>query len=331
MAKSTPLARYAAAFLSAGALAILISSCASTPTPQAVSDPTTTGFSHVHGLGYDKTTGRIYAAAHNGVWLLPTENLPTTFGNGKSNAEPTGEPQQIADLAQDFMGFFVTDTGLLLASGHPDPNEKPTLNPTNLGLIKSTDGAHSWKSVSLRAEADFHDLAAVPLPTGKLRIYGYDATRSTIRVSDDSGRTWTDGATLELRDLAADRTNPNRVLATSANGLMISDNAAKTFTLVGKAPSLYLVDALDLASGGGFMGVDIDGTIWHSGDDGTWISAGATQGVPEALVFVGGETPWVLFSDDSGVVASDDFGFTWTHLVAPPTSASSYRESRTNS
>ena len=315
MAKSTRLAQYAAASLSAGVLALLLSSCASAPTSQAVLDPNESSFGHVHGLGYDKTTGRTYAATHNGVWLLPTENLPTTFGNGKPNVEATGKPQQIAGRAQDTMGFFITDTGLLLASGHPDPKERPKLNPANLGLITSTDGAHSWKSISLQSETDFHDLAAVPLPTGELRIYGYASTQYMIRVSDDSGRTWTDGARLELRDLVVDRTNPNRVLATSAGGLMVSDNAAKTFTFVLKAPSLRLVDAVDLTSGGGFVGVDINGTIWHSGDGSTWVSAGATQGVPEALAFVGGKTPWVLFNDDRGVVASDDFGSTWTRLL----------------
>ena len=319
MAKSTQRVRCAAALVGVGALAVLLSSCAVTPTPQAVPDPHTSSFGHVHGLGYDKTTGRTYAAAHNGVWLLTTTNLPTTFGNGKPNVEVPGEPQPIAGRAQDTMGFFITDAGLMLASGHPDPKEQPRLNPANLGLITSTDGAHSWNNISLQSETDFHDLAAISLPTGELRIYGYDATKSMIRVSNDSGKTWSDGATLELRDLVIDRTNPARVLATSAGGLKISDNAAKTFTFVTTAPMLYLVDALDAASGGGFVGVDIDGIIWHSGDGSAWISAGATQGVPEALVFVGGATPWVLFSDDRGVVASDDFGITWISVMPAPT------------
>jgi len=291
-----------------------MSSCASTSAPETASDSTNAEFGHVHGLGYDPTTGRTYAATHNGVWLLPTGALPATFGNGEPNDQPAGAPQQIADRAQDTMGFLVTDTGLLLGSGHPDPQEQPTLNPPNLGLITSKDGAETWQSVSLRAETDFHDLTAIPLPTGELRIYGYDATRSTIRVSDVSGKTWTDGATLELRDLVVDRSDPNRLLATTAYGLMVSEDAAKTFTAVTDAPSLYLVDALDLASGGGFVGVDTDGTIWHSGNDGTWISVGTTQGVPEALTFVGGQTPWILINDERGVVASDDFGATWITL-----------------
>ena len=319
MAKSTPRARFAAVLLGVGALAVLLTSCAVTPTPHAMPEPDTSSFGHVHGLGYDKTTGRTYAATHNGVWLLATTNLPTTFGNGKPSVETAGEQQPIAGRAQDAMGFFITDAGLMLASGHPDPKEQPRLNPANLGLITSSDGAHSWKNISLQSETDFHDLAAIALPTGELRIYGYAATSSKILVSNDSGKTWTDGATRELRDLVIDRTNPDRVLATSAGGLMISDNAAKTFAVVSTAPMLYLVDALDAASGGGFVGVDIDGTIWHSGDGSSWISAGATHGVPEAFVFVGGATPWVLVSDDRGVVASDDFGITWISVMPAPT------------
>lgn len=204
---------------------------------------------------------------------------------------------------------------LLLASGHPDQREQPTLNPPNLGLITSTDGAETWQTVSLHAESDFHDLAAIRLSSRELRVYGYDATRSTVRVSDVSGETWTDGATLELRDLVVDRADPDGVLATTANGLMVSDDAENTFTPLTSAPSLYLLDAVDPASGGGFVGVDTGGIIWHSGKDDAWISVGRTQGVPEALAFVGGQTSWLLVSDDRGVVASDDFGSSWTPLL----------------
>ena len=269
----------------------------------------------MHGLGYDHTTGRTYAATHNDVWLLPTGELGTTFGNGEPDKQPLGQPQQVANRAQDTMGFFVTDTGSLLASGHPDPQEQPTLNPPNLGLITSTDGAETWTNVSLGAETDFHDLAATPLPNGATRVYGYDATRSTIRISDTSGRTWSDGATIEMRDLTVDRADPDRALATTATGLMVSSDAARTFTSAEEAPALYLVDAVGLVAGGGFVGVDTGGVIWHSGTDGVWVQAGTTQGVLEALAFVGGQKPWVLYSDDRGVVATDDFGSTWTPLV----------------
>ncbi len=315
MANATVRRGVAVAGSSAAVLALILSGCAGTTAPPAATESTATSFGHVHGLGYDPTTGRTYAATHNGVWLLPTKALPATFGDGKPNAQPTAQPQQIAGRAQDTMGFLVTGTGLLLGSGHPDPQEQPDLTPPNLGLITSNDGAETWNDVSLRADTDFHDLAAVPLPAGQTRIYGYDATRATIRISDTSGKEWVNGAAIGLRDLTADPDNPDRVLATTATGLMMSNDAAKTFAPVAEAPPLYLVDAISPSSGGGFAGVDTAGTIWRSGADGRWIAGGTTNGVPEAFVFVGGKTPWVLVSDDRGVVASDDFGVTWTILV----------------
>lgn len=269
----------------------------------------------MHGLGYDPTTGRTYAATHHGVWLLSTEELPDTYGNGTPDTSGGEETQPIAGRAQDTMGFLVTETGLLLGSGHPDPAEEPSLSPANLGLISSTDGAETWDTVSLRGETDFHDLAAAPLPSGELRIYGYDAERGTIRVSDTSGTTWIDGAALQMRDLTTDPGNPARVFATTAAGLMVSDDAAQTFAPAIGAPALYLVDAATASTETDIVGVDTQGNVWHSTAEGPWISGGTTQGIVEALTVVGGQSPWILVSDDRGVMASADYGQNWIALL----------------
>jgi hypothetical protein len=166
----------AAAIIIASAAGLAACTTGTEATPSA-------DLGHVHGLGVDPSNGETYAATHNGVWLVPTGKLPSSFPANEPDS--SGAPLQIADRAQDTMGFTVARPGLLLASGHPDPAD--TDSPANLGLIASTNRANTWEPVSLSGEADFHDLEVVDLPDGQLRVYGYD--NGTIKVSDDNGQT----------------------------------------------------------------------------------------------------------------------------------------------
>jgi len=305
--------------LSAALLSTLVlAGCA---TPGSSPDPASAGnapvpqaFEHVHGLGADPLTGNTYAATHQGVWLIPTEHLPDSYLDGTPRSS-TAVPTQIAGRAQDTMAFTVAVPGHLLASGHPAPGEQTDLHLPNLGLISSTDGAMSWSALSLDGETDFHDLAAVRLDD-TLRVYGYDAGAGSILVSDDSGTTWSTGATLPLRDLTVDPSQPDRVFATTAEGLALSEDAARTFTLVAGAPVLLLVEAVGASAGGGVVGIDGEGTLWRqeaSAD--TWTQMGTTTGPPDAFTVVGGSSPWILVSVGGGIAASDDYGRTWTELL----------------
>jgi hypothetical protein len=140
-------------------------------------------------------------------------------------------------------------------------SDGPSAAP-NLGLVASTDGAFSWESVSLREEVDFHDLEAAELPDGQLQIYGYDAGAGTVRASNDTGVTWTTGAKLDLRDLAVDPATSDRVFATTANGLVVSNDARSSFMPVPDAPALYLLTITP--DNGEFIGIDTEGTVWTS-------------------------------------------------------------------
>ncbi|TFD23419.1 exo-alpha-sialidase [Cryobacterium sp. TMS1-13-1] len=269
---------------------------------------------HVHGLGADPLTGDTYAATHQGVWLIPTGMLPDTYLAGAPRADTT-QPIQIAGLAQDTMGFTVAAPGQLLASGHPDPSEPSDLALPNLGLISSTDGASSWTVLSLAGKTDFHDLDAVPLDDGTLRVYGYDAGAGNISVSDDSGLTWTAAANLALRDLSADPSQAERLYATTAEGVMLSTDVGRTFSAMPGAPVLLLLDTVDANDGGGLVGLDPSGAVWRL-DAETWTQTGTTGRAPEAFAVVGGSSPWILVADVTGIAASDDFGKTWTALVS---------------
>ncbi|GEP28691.1 hypothetical protein E3O11_09775 [Cryobacterium levicorallinum] len=269
---------------------------------------------HVHGLGADPLTGDTYAATHQGVWLIPTGMLPDTYLAGAPRADTT-QPIQIAGLAQDTMGFTVAAPGQLLASGHPDPSEPSDLALPNLGLISSTDGASSWTALSLAGKTDFHDLDAVPLDDGTLRVYGYDAGAGNVSISDDSGLTWTAGANLALRDLSADPSQAERLYATTAEGVLLSTDVGRTFSAMPGAPVLLLLDTVDANAGGGLVGLDPSGAVWRL-DAETWTQTGTTGRAPEAFAVVGGSSPWILVADVTGIAASDDFGKTWTALVS---------------
>ena len=276
--------------------------------------PVESAFEHVHGLGADPLTGDTYAATHLGVWLIPTGALPDTYLVGAPRADAT-QPVQIAGRAQDTMAFTVAAPGQLLASGHPDPAEQSNLALPNLGLMSSTDGASSWTTLSLEGVTDFHDLDAVPLNDGSLRVYGYDAAAGAVSVSDDSGLTWSPRAVLALRDLAADPSQTDRLYATTATGVMVSTDAGRTFGPLDGAPALLLVDAVDAASGGGWVGLDPTGGVWRQ-DGETWTQTGTTGRTPEAFAVVDGPVSWLLVADATGITASDDFGDTWTALVS---------------
>jgi hypothetical protein len=281
--------------------------CAS-PAP-ARSPAAVPEFGHVHALDADPSTGRTYAATHHGVWLLPTGTLPDSYpGGGGGSAAPT----RIAGVARDTMAFTVARPGLLLASGHPAADEDFQLDHPNLGLMASIDGAETWVPVSLRGEVDFHDLETVELPDGNLRVYGHDSADGGVLVSDDTGGTWREASRLDARDLAVDPAEPDRVYATTPEGLVRSDDAGATFGPVEGAPPLLLVTVTGTAE---LVGVDVEGAVQRF-DGERWTTHGTISGAPEALGWVDGTTPWLLIADERGVVASDDLGETVLPLAA---------------
>lgn len=295
----TPHRKHALLLTVAGLLVIALSGCAA--QPERLSGATE--FGHVHGLDIDPSSGTVYAATHNGVWELPP------IDSGTIEEEDLDGP--IADRAQDTMGFTMVDSQML-ASGHPDPLEQPDLVPPNLGLIQSYDGADTWEPVSRRGETDFHDLSAVQQATGALHIYGYEAGTGTVSFSDDSGRTWTAGATIAARDLTANPTEPGTLYATTEAGLMGSADNGATFSLMSDAPVLYLVDA---DKSGQLVGIDVDGGVWNRPADGAWQQTGTAEGEVDAFTF-SSDLKILIAYDSRGVVASGDLGNTWQILVS---------------
>jgi hypothetical protein len=285
----------------------LLSGCVSgdgsstlSPSPREASS-----FGHVHGLGVHPGTGVVYAATHAGVFELPAiAEMPVAVD------ELSGP---IAGRSQDTMGFVMVGD-VMFASGHPDPMEDPSVEP-DLGLIQSVDSGQEWRSISLAGEADFHDLVVVEVAGGPTTVYGYEASREIVMVSLDGGVSWSEGATLALRDLTVDPAFPGTVYATTAAGLAISTDYGGSFTLLPNAPVLTLVEATPDTTGS-LVGVGDDGTIWRKpGATADWQPTGTAVGVVEAMTFALRPQPVLVVADDRGIVVSADWGLTWASIA----------------
>lgn len=279
--------------LAAVAAAVTLAACSGGAEPGPSTDASfEPGFGHVHGVDLNPADGMIYAATHYGVFRLGPEG-----------------PQRIADRFQDTMGFTIAGPDRFLGSGHPDLREP---GPAQLGLVVSEDRAETWTKVALAGEADFHALSAV----GDT-VYGLNATDGTVLRSDDAGRTWQPGAELAAADLDADPADPQRAVATTADGLVESTDGGLTFAPAAAQPPqpVVLVDHVAQAATGQpvLVGVDPGGGV-RAFDGSGWATAGALPGPPEAFTVVG-PTRFLAATAD-GVFESGDGGRTWELVAA---------------
>ena len=249
------------------------------------------GLVHVHGLGVDPADGRLYAAAHTGLFRVADDTAP----------------ERVAGRLHDVMGFAVVGPGEFLASGHPDPRQDL---PAHLGLLRSTDAGTTWEAVSLLGEADFHALAA-----GGDRVYGWDSSRSRLLASRDRGATWerVQPGLAQVHALAVDPADPDVVLAADGRGQVLrSADGLVTVEPVAPAGTAVL---LSWDADAGLVAADAQGRVRHSGDGGaTWEERGSLGGAPAALL----ATPQRLVAaTHTDVLESTDGGRAWSPYRLP--------------
>jgi hypothetical protein len=238
----------------------------------------------VHGVGLNPADSTVYAGTHHGLFRVPVQ----------------GTPIRVADRVQDFMGFTVVGPNHFLASGHPASG---SLGPSSLGLIESTDGGLTWTSLSLAGKADFHALQA-----RHGRVYGYNSMTGAFMVSEDR-KTWETRTTLAMADFVVSPTDPDVVVATTAQGLVRSEDGGRSFAPMA-APVLLLISWPD---DGALVGVTPEGVVQLSSDKGaTWQQRGTIQGSPEALEAVSGDV--IYAAADATITVSSDGGRTFAAL-----------------
>lgn len=272
---------------------LLLAGCAAVAPSVTIPAPEVS-FQHIHKLEIGQTDGELLVAAHNGLYRVTT----TTDGD----ATVTGP---IGGFDFDLMGFAIAgDTAY--ASGHPGPGTSGSFGSPNLGLIISTDLGKNWVNLSLTGVTDFHALTASKVGSTDGRVFGIDTSKQRIQRSMDGGKTWSGGAEIVARDiLAVDQ----RLYATTADGLAVSDDHGSSFVIDSSAPILFIM-ASDKA--GKLAGIDIQANLWVRDAANVWTAGGAVTGGPQAIAFAPHR---VYVADDRGIAFTEDNGATWTVLT----------------
>lgn len=241
--------------------------------------------SHVHGLGVDPSTKRLYVATHHGLFAAD---------------EGDRTPEPVSQSRQDIMGFSIAGPDRFIGSGHPSLDQDL---PPHLGLIESRDGGRTWQSVSLLGAADFH-----VLEVAGDHVYGVDALESRLLASRDGGRHWQQRTPpAAVFDLTVDPDDPRRILASTQAGLFSSADGGRRWRPVAADHAGLLAwpaaDALHLVDGQGGVHVSRDG-----GRD--WRAVGDIGGAPAAFIADGSDLYAALA--DGTVRRSTDGGATWS-------------------
>ncbi len=177
---------------------------------------------HVHGLAFTPDGGALVVPAHVGL---------AVYRDGRWNTAP--------GPAHDFMGFSVANAAIY-TSGHPAPGS-PLRNP--LGLMKSTDGGKTWRSLGLMGESDFHEMAA-GYQTNIVYVVNVEPNsrmpQPGLYFTTDDGKTWkrsaAAGVSAQVIGIAVHPTEAGTVALGTLGGLYFSRDFGASFRRIGMAP-----------------------------------------------------------------------------------------------
>ncbi|HUF33839.1 MAG TPA: hypothetical protein VMN58_11600 [Acidimicrobiales bacterium] len=250
----------------------------------------TPGVAHVHGLGVDPADGALHAATHHGLFRI----------EDSSSA-------QLVSAPHDLMGFTVVGAAHFLASGHPSLKSDDLRrdgHPPLLGLIESVDGGETWEPLSLLGEADFHSLSAA-----HGAVYGFNSATGVFMVSND-GEQWHARSQQSMVDFAVSPGDPDRIVATTAAGLLESVDGGRSWTpFAAQGPALAF---LGWHEERGLWGLGADGEVHELVGD-AWQARQRLGGGPQALL-VADDGVYAAVDDGATAIYVSEDGVTWTPL-----------------
>lgn len=247
-------------------------------------DDASVAMAHIHGLGVEPSDDSLLIATHDGL---------LRSANGSTSAERVGE------VADDLMGFSVVGERDYVSSGHPAPAAG---GPANLGLRRSTDGGISWEQVSLDGEADFHVLRG----RGD-SVVGMQGHEQGLFASANRGENWIQRSLPEpAADLAIDPDDPDRVVASTASGVYVSNDLGAGWKLATESP----LGLLAWNDDGRLFLIDESGDVWWTKQPSRkFVRAGTLGEAPVAFTAADGS---IFAALEAGTVkVSTDGGATW--------------------
>ena len=252
----------------------------------AAPDHAGANFGHIHGLGV--ADGDVYIASHNGLFRAP---------------RGSDTPEQVDPTGRDVMGFSAISPGRFIGSGHPGPGQD---GPSSLGMIESRDEGKTWKNVSLSGRADFHVLRSA----GNF-VYGFDVG-SGFMASSDAGRTWARrDVPAPMFDVAIDARDPQRLVASTEQGLFASSNGGRGWSAVNQ----QVAGLLAWPARGRLFVFGADGAVQRSADEGRSFSTVGTAGGQPAAFIADGDDLYAGLADGT-VKRSTDGGASWSVRAA---------------
>jgi hypothetical protein len=292
--------------LAAALAAALLAGCAE----EAPAPPAAPAGGWVDPAGEEPVVGSIAVNPADGVpWLSTNTGLFRVIDGAAEPERVTGTlrvPEGTGELSEQLVVHF-TGPDELLASGHPAPGQSDL--PDVLGLLRSTDAGRTWESVSELGRSDFHILAG----TGD-RLVGALYGLPQVLVSGDAGKTWeTRSAPEPLIDLAVAPDDPERWIATTANGIFRSADEGQTWRAIDPKPNVRLAWPEPRA----LYRIDPGGPVLVSADGGaSWEERGSTGGEPRGLEAASADELYAAQLDGT-VSRSSDGGRTWEDLLTP--------------
>jgi hypothetical protein len=283
---------------------------ADAPTPTATAAPAETsepsapssggGAPFVGSLAVDPGDGTLIAGTGLGLYRL---------GAGAKRARPfDGQlttPSASGAISPNLVLRF-TGPGELIASGHPKDGGSGL--PEDLGLIRSSDGGATWKSVSLLGKEDLHALDA----RGDV-VAGQPVEAARVLVSMDGGRAFEERTPPSVPlDLDLDPADPRRMAITTADGLFVSKDGGGSWR---QRDVLTTETHLAWSETGPLYRIDAAGIVQASEDGGeSWEETGNAGGSPTTVTVDDEGRLYVALA--GGVIArSSDGGKQFEELV----------------
>jgi len=249
--------------------------------------------------------------AINGIAVDP--NGPGTSANGVLIATKYGLLRATPDgISTVIKGVNASVTGLATMPGNPkslrlsgiDKDGKP------VGLLESEDGGKNWSALPNAVAGD--KISAAGLAISRLSPQRMVALGDGIRLSSDGGATWTPLSVTPDKtfSVALSSVDENRIFAATAGGLMVSNDAGKSWakTYAGDAPATLVASLsggrmVAFIYGVGLIEADESDLVWtlvSGGFEDRFLRNLVQDPAKPGLLYVTADTGAILLSRDGG-------------------------------